>query len=156
MKGILKAITVLMACAALLAGCSSPADQGKEIDIETVASDMVAATEFDEELVKVSESYAGNHYDLTGVEASVIYRNASGGKAEELSLFKAKDADSVQTIRTMLEKHLENQKTAFENYVPAEIYKLDNAVLTENGNYVALVVASDGSSAEAVFDKAFE
>ena len=156
MKKLLKGCTLILTVALLLAGCASNDVSNKEIDMETVAADMVEATTFDEAPVKVSESYASNHYDLTGVESCVIYRNASGGKAEECSIFKAKDADSVETVKSMLESHLEDQKTAFENYVPAEIYKLDNAVLTTKGNYVMLVVASDGSQAEAVFDKAFE
>ena len=56
-------------------------------------------------------------------------------------------------IQNVLER-LKNQKTAFEDYVPAEMTKLNNAVLVKKGNMVVLCVADDYAAAKKIVDKA--
>lgn len=137
----------------LFTGCSG-GEAVKEIDLTAVSKTMAEADCFEGELVLISDKVVEKQYDLTGVESAVVYLEPTGGMAEEVSLFKAKSGEG-EKVKAMLEKRLTEQKTKFENYVPAEVFKIENAVLLEKGDYLGLVVATDPAAAEEAFDKAF-
>ena len=83
------------------------------------------------------------------VESCTVYCS-TGATAEEIALFIAPDADAAKRIYTALERRVEMQILAFENYVPAEVPKLKNAILRNNGLWVAYITASNIDSADKI------
>lgn len=151
-------MAALLAAALLLTGCGNNGGEKTDIDLEATMKAMMDATEVEDEMKKMEGEVVGNFYDIddSAVDSYLIYSSASGATAEEFAIFKAKDAKGVETIKTMLDKRVEDLGKRFEQYIPAEMAKVQNAVITENGNYVLFVCAGDPSTAEAAFDKAFQ
>lgn len=81
---------------------------------------------------------------------AVCLVDASGGSANEIDCFEAKDEATAKDIETALKKRVEDQKTAFKDYVPAEMPKLESAVIVADGKYVFLCVSSDSDKAKSI------
>jgi hypothetical protein len=62
---------------------------------------------------------------------------------------KVKEKD----IESALKTRIENQKTAFKDYVPAEMDKLNDPVLVVDSNYVFLCLTNNNSKAKEVIGK---
>lgn len=58
-------------------------------------------------------------------------------------------------LLTAAQARAESQKLTYENYAPAEISKLDGAVIKQSGLYVFYVVSGDPARTEAYLDKVF-
>lgn len=50
-------------------------------------------------------------------------------------------------VKSVLEKRVENQSTAFKDYTPDEMYKIDGNNVVTSGNYVALIICADNAKA---------
>ena len=59
-----------------------------------------------------------------------------------------KDDAAAERLLAAAKERVEAQKTAFEDYAPAEMTKLNNAVVERNGKIVALCIADDSSAAQ--------
>ena len=87
---------------------------------------------------------------------SVIALTGSSAKADEVALFEAKDETAAGEIVNLLKNHIEKQKNDYASYAPNEVPKLDNAVLLQNGKYVALCITSDYKTAESTIQESFK
>lgn len=93
---------------------------------------------------------------LYGVEADSIvdcacYTSLSAG-AEEIAVLTMADADSAKAAMDGLKARVADQKAVLESYQPDEVSKLDNAIFTQSGNTVVLVVAADAEKAQSTLD----
>ncbi len=84
-----------------------------------------------------------------------VRTSATRATAEEVSVFKVKDAADVGMVQDAINERIEDQKIAYENYVPAEMAKINNAAVYTNGSYVILVMADDTSKVEELFQAQF-
>lgn len=79
-----------------------------------------------------------------------VYVGSGGATAEEIACFEAKDAESTSNIKSALEKRIESQKKAFENYQPQEMDKLNSPVLVVKDNCVMMCISDDNAKAEEI------
>jgi len=133
-----------------LAGCGEgnveqprPFESG---DLSTVLESGV----FSEQLETVDAEIVCMLYglELGGDTVTACEGYLSGGAtAEELVLFTAADEASAETVKAACERRVEEQILGFEDYIPGEVAKLENAVISLRGNTVLLVIANDGAAA---------
>ena len=89
------------------------------------------------------KTFSDNCKNLYGADESafsdggIIYAT-SGGLADEVSMLKLKDGSSAENYLTA---RLEARKTTFKNYKPEESYKLDKAVIFQNGDWWVLIIS---------------
>lgn len=83
------------------------------------------------------------------VSDKVIYLS-SGSTAEEIACFEAKDAAAADEIEKGLKARVDSQKTSFTDYVPAEVDRLDKAVIVKKGTRVYLSVSGDPDKAKEI------
>ena len=57
---------------------------------------------------------------------------------------------AAKEIETALKTRIENQKTAFKDYVPAEMDKLNNPVLVVDGKYVFMCLSNNNDKAKEI------
>ena len=76
----------------------------------------------------------------------------SGATAEEAAVFEAKDEETAKQMAEVANQHIQNQREAFESYIPEEIKKLDKAIVEQKGRYVAVCVTDDVENAQKVID----
>ncbi|MBR1422875.1 MAG: DUF4358 domain-containing protein [Ruminococcus sp.] len=154
---------VMAMSAAALTGCgddSSAAESTaksvsaeKSVDISTVADKLFNDIEYKDQLVELSEDKIEG---VTGIskdkfKSAKVYRG-SGATAEEIDCFEAVDEDSAKDIYSSLSDYVEKQKTRYADYAPAEMDKLNNAVLVQSGKYVFLSISDDDAKAKEIIE----
>ena len=80
---------------------------------------------------------------LTAVDA----HRSSGATCEEVVLFTFADESAAQTAFNALDVYIEARTLSIKGYQPAEVAKLDRAVLERRGNTVLLLVANNYDAA---------
>lgn len=76
-----------------------------------------------------------------------------GATAEELAVFEAKDADAAAALVEKLQARNADRIENYADYIPAEVPKLENAVILSGGRYVVLCVATDASAVRELAEK---
>jgi hypothetical protein len=137
--------------AGMMAGCGSNA---VSIDANALAHSLVSEISYSQDLDELSESEISNYIIIEdGVEA-IMYMS-SGSTAEEVAVFTAPDANTAATMKSNVEAFLDDQESSFEDYIPEEAKRIEDAVLEQNGNYVVLCVSGDSDKAEEIMNQAF-
>lgn len=134
----------------LLTGCAG--EEKQPFDADDVQSILDAGV-FSEELEPVETDLVCGLYGLDPekVTACTAYLS-TGATAEELVLFQMADENGAKDAQAACEKRVEDQIAAYEDYGPAEVTKLESAVIETRGDTVLLVVANDGAGAAAAVD----
>lgn len=145
---------IIICFALLLCGCGSKA---KDIDVSAFADNAAKSVDFGDELLAVPEKIISDYYTLPdGVESCKIYVSATSATASEFAAFKCKNADAVKAVRAAVEKRVEEQIESYENYRPDEKFRLENAAILTNGNYLVFAVSNDNGAVEKLFTEALK
>ncbi|MDD2213792.1 MAG: DUF4358 domain-containing protein [Oscillospiraceae bacterium] len=153
---LMAVIMVLGSFALLLAGCST-AGGGKKagsVDLAKLRDDLLADISFESEMTPLDDSLFDRYYSFDpslAVEKYVVVSN--GWTVEEIALFQAADEDKAKTIEAAMQERVEDQKKAFEDYVPAELTKLQSPVIVRSGVYVGMCISGDDSKAQEIMDQ---
>lgn len=147
-----KTITILLAVcliAALAAGCA-PSSDAKEYNFEELSTKLQDSGAFSDLLSPVDIELASTLYgfEVSDVEKCVVLCS-TGATTEEIGLFKCKDEQAAAKVKAAAEERVKSQRAAYESYAPAEMPKLDDAIVMSDGVYVFYVVAENASKAEA-------
>ena len=67
----------------------------------------------------------------------------SGATAEELAVFKCSSEDAATALVSSLETRNQTRIEQYSSYNPAEVPKLESALIMSSGVYVVLCVATD-------------
>jgi len=137
-----------------LCGCgggSGAQSSAKQIDLEQLGTDLAALC--DEELYRLDEETAAVVYEGMAAEEILAWAS-SGATANEVVLFRAKDEAAADAIEEAVEIRLEDREESYADYLPEEAAKLDEAVVEQEGVYVAVCVSPDSQQAESIIDKA--
>ncbi len=131
----------------LLAGCS--AGKAQNVDAAQAADTLKSSLTFQDELSEATPEVRNRTYGISGedVVAGKLYLS-SGATAEEVAVFQARDEAAAERLLAAMQERVEAQKLAFEDYAPAEMPKLNNAVVERSGNVVALCIAEDNVAAQ--------
>ena len=146
------AVLLLALLLLALAGCSGGE---KQVDAAALADELKNGLTFKDEMTAAEDTVRDALYAIDGADVAQgkLY-TSSGATAEEIAVFKAGDKEAADRLYKAVQERLKNQKTAFEDYVPAEMTKLNNAVLVKKGTMVVLCVADDYAAAKKIVDKA--
>ena len=91
-------------------------------------------------------------YGISGedVQEAAVYVGTGGATVDEISVWKAKDADAAGRIKEKVQARIEAQKSVYADYQPDEVPKLEEPLLVANGNTVILCVSGHNSEAQSV------
>ena len=157
MKRSLSKLMVLAAAVCLLlSACSAPAASGTASPWDPAAATQ-AVLDSGAFAVELTELDAAMLYDFSGyglddstLTASKAY--SASGFAEQVSVTVWKDEASAQAAVDMFKTYLEDMAATYKDYAPAEVPKLENAVLEQRGTSVLLAVANDAGAAKTAVD----
>ena len=151
-----RSLTKLMGLAAavclLLGACSSPAESGAApFDPEAATQAVLDSGAFSVELTELDAAllydFSGYGLDASSLTASRAY--SASGFAEQVSVTVWTDEAAAQAAVDMFRTYLEDMAATYKDYAPAEVPKLENAVLEQRGSSVLLAVANDADAAQA-------
>lgn len=125
----------------------------KKQDLKTIADRLLSEIKYDDEMAEMEADmfdiiYAG--FPADKVKDKRIHLSSSGGTAEEVACFEAVDEASVEAVKKGLEDRLTFQRASFKNYVPAEVSRIDKAVIEVNGTYVILSISNEPEKAKEI------
>ena len=89
--------------------------------------------------------------DEETVTACAVYM-ANATSAEELAIFTLSDEEAAQTAAKQLGYRVEDRVEELTGYLPAEIPKLEKAVVETRGNSVLLLIAADYDAAKPILE----
>lgn len=156
MKHYLSKLLCLAAALCLLLGaCSAPADSGSAaFDPEAATQAVLDSGAFSVELTELDAAllydFSGYGLDSSTLTASKAY--SASGFAEQVSVTVWKDEAAAQAAVDMFKTYLEDMAATYKDYAPAEVPKLENAVLEQRGGSVLLAVANDAGAAKTAVD----
>lgn len=146
----MKKIGMAIICAALaigvMSGCGKKEAPQEELNLPEIAQNLQTDLTFKDSLNQLDDTSMGNFYpsvDLNKVEEYVIYVSGSGSTAEEIALFEVKAPEDTSMIKSAIEERVTDQTISFQDYVPEEMVKIENAVVKASGNYVFAVLCDD-------------
>ncbi len=155
MKHSLSKLMILAAALCLLLGaCSSPAGSGTVFDPETATQAVLDSGAFSVELTELDAAmlYDFSGYGLDGSTLTASKAYSASGFAEQVSVTVWKDEASAQAAVDMFKTYLEDMATTYQDYAPAEVPKLENAVLEQRGTSVLLAVSNDADAAKTAVE----
>ncbi len=146
-----KTITILLAVcliAVLVSGCA-PSSEAKQYDLDDLSAKLQNSGAFSDLLSPVDDELASTLYGFEkgDVEKCVVLCS-TGATTEEIGLFKCTDENTASKVKTAAQERVKSQRLAYESYAPAEMPKLDDAIVKSDGVYVFYVVSADASKAE--------
>jgi len=167
MKRIKRAVCLVLAALTLtaLGGCAAGTDDdsGPDLDPEAMLQAMLEVDTTLPEMVARSSKDAeaeDNFTYLSGLGYSKVdsycYAYADAGTAEEMAVVKLKDKSDAAALMDSLHDHLAARQGTFEEYDPEQVPLTEDAVVTREGRYVALIVSKKNGLAQKEFQKFFQ
>lgn len=141
-----KLIMLLLSCALVLQACSA---QNLDIDPKELAVSLRETVAFQDELSLVDEDMAEKLYGIDNFTEAYVYVG-SGATAEEIAVFEFDSLDETEKAAGKARERIDQQKEDFASYIPEETARLDNAVIKQAGNYLAVCVSGGGSAHEVI------
>jgi len=120
-----------------------------EFDLEGLMEIDLSSEEMDELSKSMIEGYQINPED---VEEGILKFAMINLDARELIILKAKDESKLPELQAALEKRVETQLLAFENYVPKNYEMVQNHLLKTKGNYIILAIGEDVEKIDEIFE----
>lgn len=160
-KNRIKRVAVLCCALFLLGGCgktSQPANSAKVRDLKTMEKEMLEADKTlpEMDVVRGSDKDAEDNFtvlsdfDYDRVE-DYFYAYSKTGSAEEIAVIRLKDKDDVALMMDAIHAHLEDRKGTMEEYSPEQVDCVDKAVVTYEGNDVAMIVSEKNGLVQEKF-----
>lgn len=141
------ALMFILAAVAALAACGGKGDS--QIDAQALANELMEKVDFVDELNLISSEMVPKLYGIDNAQEAYVYMG-SGATAEEVAVFKFADEQAAKDGLAKAEQRIASQKDSFANYIPEEVARLDNAVIKQSGEYLAVCVSEGSTAAEII------
>ncbi|KAF5029870.1 hypothetical protein DSECCO2_644050 [anaerobic digester metagenome] len=126
--------------------------------MDAFSKEVLSKGSFGDELILLSDKVVADYYDLSfdGLEDYRVYVSASSATASEFAVFKCSNDAALKSAKAAVEARISDQVTNYENYRPDEKFRLDNALIETNGNYLLFVVSDDNATIQNLFNDALK
>ena len=150
----LASIVLILSLAFTLAACGSsdkPAASVKLIDVFgkfSVGEEMMALTQND-------------LLDLYGIAAADVKQfagavNTTGIKCDEIVLVEAVSSEAAGRVKTALDNRYQAKLNEMDGYLPDEYAIVKECSVTQNGNFVAMIVSPNAQALTGIYNEAFK
>lgn len=138
---LLLALTLGLLC--LCACGKTPAS----VDVSALAKELTENVTYIDELTEIDRDKGLELYNISDAVEAKVYVG-SGATAEEAAVFELASEQQADEVYAAVQKRIENRKADYSKYVPAEVQRLEKAVVCKAGKYVAVCVTEDEAAAE--------
>ena len=117
-----------------------------QIDINVLGERILESGAFSDELDKIDSEIVMNSYGFTSDEiSSLISFQGSGATSEEIVILQVNDKSNLNSVKEKINTRLAERKEAFEDYLPEEVFKIDNHILEVKGKYVIMCISNNSN-----------
>ena len=147
-------VGVLAMCG--LTGCGgSDSQEVIQPDVHTLSGKLTDGVKFEDSVEEISLERALKYY---GIDSSMVSDGdvymSTGATAEEMAVFEASSAGSASVILDRLT--VRRDVKMYIGSKPADVSRLDNAVLYIHDNFVVYVVSDDSGAALGIIKEYLE
>lgn len=143
---------LIIGCAGLMSACGGSKDEAVTLDSAGLAKELQESGVFEGELTLIDEESA-SYMVAAAEDTKMELYMGDGSKADELLILSASDASDTDSNKEAAEAHLADVKTSFEDYIPEEAAKAEDAVLVSKDKYVVMCICADTDTAKQIIDK---
>lgn len=161
-----KTVLIFVLCIAMLfcASCGQAQDPAETTAAQATAAqpttaegwlDLLAETvPFDDAMTSVPERAASVYgiLDEDGYTGDCALYISTMATPEEIAVFRADAAFSTDELTALALARLARQQESYADYAPAEVPKLESAVVRTIGDFVIVCVCADNAKAETLLD----
>lgn len=150
---ILLALLMTLLCAA----CGQASGGDKAAQPQTAAEWMEllkSSVPFDDEMTSVPENAASVYgiREEDGYTGDCALYISTMATPEEIAVFRADSALSTADLTVLAAARMKRQQDSYADYAPAEVPKIESAVVRVIGDFVIVCVCADNAKAEALLD----
>ena len=149
----MRKITLITAALAalVLMGCGG---KKADFDVTALGNDLATNITYEDSLGQMDLDMAGMFLNLSDVNvAKAAIYEGSGGTAEEIVVLECASDEDAAKAEGVLKTRVSEQIESFTDYVPAELTKLNAAIVKVNGKYAVLSVSGSPEEAKKIIDK---
>lgn len=129
-------------------------DENLQIDMQKLSEELINSQIFEDDLSQVDKDTIIKKYNFTSEKIKDITSYVgTGATAEEILILEMIDKNDIEETEKIIETKIEERKADFQNYLPKEVFKLENYNLDNKGNYIILCISNDYSKAKDIIDK---
>lgn len=145
-------LTLLLLLLVGLMACNSVSADLSNVSAAKMADSVKESITFVDDMFNIKNDMVPDFYNLPdGVTELKVFMSSSGATAEELAIFKCDNAETAEAVVKACEKRIEALKEKFEDYIPDELIKIENAVIEKRDVFVMFVCADSTEQAEEIF-----
>lgn len=152
----IRILALVLTLVLLLASCGAGKYDSLEIDPAALCSELIAAEGLftDEMIVLNAKDSTAMYSGISSAEGACAC--GIGAYAEEIAVLKCADAEDAKGACAVMSSYCTAQKVTFSTYAPAEVEKLNSAVIVTYGPYVVYAVTADNERAADLIDAYIE
>lgn len=145
----------------MLTGCdttvSTSEEEATNVDVTAMADALYTEVTYEDTLSELNDDTALSYYGIEQEDVTeCVVMVSTGATAEEIAVFEATDSEAAEAIKEACENRLEKQINSYNDYKPAEISRLDDAIIEASGNYIVYCVADDTDKVNEIIDEYFK
>ena len=141
----------MLAC---IAGCGK---KTVDVDAQGLADALKSGITYKDDLAPIDLETAQMFFNFGDANITeAVFYESSGATAEEIVVLKCAGEADAGMAEDSLKKRVEEQKESYTDYVPAELEKLNAAVVYRGGNCAVLSVSDEPDKAREIIDSYFK
>lgn len=149
MKKTAFVFALLLALTLALSGCGT-APQKPQATCQQIVEALQAAADF-QPLTAMTDKYIEKYLLVEGdqLAQAVMLQDATRATPEMILALAAADEKSADAVQQAVQDFLEEQRTAYRDYQPDEMPKLEKARVQRKGTVIVLAVSPDAEKTDA-------
>ena len=129
-------------------------NKDRQINPQTLIEELINSSIFEDNLSQIDKETIIKKYEFNNEKIKNIYSYmGTGATAEEILIVELYNSDDIKEFENIIEQKIEERKLDFQNYLPDEVFKLENYNLENVGNYIILCISNDYSKAQNIISK---
>ena len=149
----IRLVLLLMSVALVLTATGCGKEDAVEINAPAVLQSLLEQVTFETELSEVG-SNAALYFPGLPEGTDIKLHTGSGYYADEVAMLTLSNASDGSGAMKVVEKHIEELRSQYKNYVPEEVWKIDHAVTHLSGRHLFLCITGDYESASLILKNA--
>lgn len=126
---------------------------GKDVNVNELAQALNSQMTYKDQLSPIDLDTAQMFYSFSDADITeAVFYESTGATAEEIAVIKCGSKDGADKVMAALNTRVEEQKESYTDYVPAELEKLNAAVVVKSGNTAILSVSDTPDKAREIIE----
>jgi hypothetical protein len=152
---LIKLVSLLLVAALMLPLAACDGEKPAEVDGAKLVQSILSQVTFADTLSATGDAAIAALYfpELpTGAKAEIHL--GSGYFADEVALITLASDKDAKAGKTSAEKHVQQIRAQFANYIPEELGKIDNAYIWHSGKFIIVAITDDIASVKDILNHA--